>query len=591
MANAKVRGITIELGADTSGISKALGGLNSEINNTQKQLKDVERLLKLDPTNTQLLEQKQRLLADAVGSTSKKLDALKEAQTKAAEEVKKGTKGSQESYDALTREIVATEDALKNLQKEQKKVSEAMMDIKQVADKVAESSKKIAEKTKGLSTAAAGLSAALLGNAYAAALAADDINTMSKQTGISTDMIQKMKYASDMIDVSLEDMTGSMSKLTKQMASGSDAFETLGVSIYNTDGTLRGAEEVWWETLDALSQIPNETERDAMAMEIFGKSAASLTGVIDDGGAALKELGQQAEDAGLILSGDALNDANAFNDAIDELKATASSAFMEAGASLATTLVPALETLVQKVSEVLIWFGNLDGTTQVVILTVLGLVAAIGPVAGLITTVAGAVSALTPILAAVGAAFTAAGGMAGIFGSVMAFITSPIGIAVAAIAGLIAIGVLLYKNWETICEKAKEIWGAIKTAVSNAINAIKLPHFSITGQFSILPPSVPKLKIDWYADGGILSGAQIFGAMGGRLMGGGEAGKEAVLPLNSFYSHLADIMENTNSNGDTFNINVSASFADAGERNLDELADEIAERISFSITQKERAFR
>ena len=80
MAGAKIRGITIELGADTTGISKALGGLNSEISSTQKQLKDVEKLLKLDPTNVELLRQKQQLLGQAIQETGKKLDDLQQAE-------------------------------------------------------------------------------------------------------------------------------------------------------------------------------------------------------------------------------------------------------------------------------------------------------------------------------------------------------------------------------------------------------------------------------------------------------------------------------------------------------------------------------
>ena len=81
MASTKIRGITIELGADTSGLSKALKGVNTEIGKTQKDLKDVERLLKLDPSNTELLAQKQKLLNDRASETKDKLDALKEAQS------------------------------------------------------------------------------------------------------------------------------------------------------------------------------------------------------------------------------------------------------------------------------------------------------------------------------------------------------------------------------------------------------------------------------------------------------------------------------------------------------------------------------
>ncbi len=92
---------------------------------------------------------------------------------------------------------------------------------------------------------------------------------------------------------------------------------------------------------------------------------------------------------------------------------------------------------------------------------------------------------------------------------------------------------------------AKEFLSKTKLALSEIkIPKVKLPHFSITGKFSISPPSTPKLNVDWYKEGGILSGAQIFGTMGGKALGGGEAGKEAVLPLSSFYSNLKSIITN-----------------------------------------------
>ena len=103
MASTKIRGVTIELGADTSGLSKALKGVNSEISKTQKDLKDVERLLKIDPSNTELLAQKQRLLNDAVSETKTKLEALKQAQAS----IDLSTEEGQRQYDALTREIIS----------------------------------------------------------------------------------------------------------------------------------------------------------------------------------------------------------------------------------------------------------------------------------------------------------------------------------------------------------------------------------------------------------------------------------------------------------------------------------------------------
>ena len=85
-----IKGITVEIGGDTTGLSKALGGIYKEISSTQKQLKEVERLLKLDPKNTELLAQKQRLLSEAITETSTKLDALKQAEANAQEQFKKG---------------------------------------------------------------------------------------------------------------------------------------------------------------------------------------------------------------------------------------------------------------------------------------------------------------------------------------------------------------------------------------------------------------------------------------------------------------------------------------------------------------------
>ena len=135
MASTKIRGITIELGADTSGLQKALKGVNSEIKSTQKQLTDVERLLKLDPSNTELLEQKQRLLGNQVEQTSKKLNALKEAQKQVGEELKKTGEG-QEQYDALTREIAETERELKEAQSAAKSFNATAEKISATANKI-----------------------------------------------------------------------------------------------------------------------------------------------------------------------------------------------------------------------------------------------------------------------------------------------------------------------------------------------------------------------------------------------------------------------------------------------------------------------
>ena len=108
----KLKGITVEIGGDVKGLNKAIQGTNKEIRNTQTELQKVERLLKLDPSNTELLKQKQELLSKAVGETADKLDALKAAKKKADDEMKSGTEINQEQYRALQREIASTENRL-----------------------------------------------------------------------------------------------------------------------------------------------------------------------------------------------------------------------------------------------------------------------------------------------------------------------------------------------------------------------------------------------------------------------------------------------------------------------------------------------
>lgn len=122
---------------------------------------------------------------------------------------------------------------------------------------------------------------------------------------------------------------------------------------------------------------------------------------------------------------------------------------------------------------------------------------------------------------------------------------------------------------------------------------LKMPHFNVTGgfDFTVFPPAVPKIGVEWYAEGGILNGAQIFGALGNTLLGGGEAGPEAVLPLESFYDNLRDILTQlvgSPSVGNSIQVILNIEhFENSREQDIDELADDLAERFQFKIQQKE----
>lgn len=417
MAGTKIRGITIELGADTSGLSKALKGVNSEIKTTQKALKDVDRLLKLDPTNAELLAQKQRLLGDQVEQTSKKLNALKEAQKQVAEEMEKTGEG-QEQYDALTREIANTERELKEAEAAAKSFNATTAKISASAEKLAGKFQTVATRTKTLSKVAGGLLAGMGALAVKTAQEADELNTLSKQTGVSTAELQKMKYAADLIDVDTDTLVSGMKKLKKAVGDGKGAFEELGVQTTNSKGELRDITDIFYDTVAALSKIPNETERDIVAMELFGKSADELAGVIDDGGQALKQLGEEAENLGVIIPQEDIDKANELNDAIDQLKAEATGVFAEIGTEIAEMLLPYLPDIKDKLQGALDAIKELDPETLGTAAKCAAIVAAISPIATVSSSAASAVNTLANALGAGGGLSST--GIIGVVGAIVA---------------------------------------------------------------------------------------------------------------------------------------------------------------------------
>lgn len=438
MAGSRIKGITIEIDGSTTKLQKSLQGVNKDLKTTQDNLKDIEKLLKLDPSNTELLAQKQKNLKKAIGETKERLEQLKEAQSK----VQKGT----EDWDALQREIIDNENQLNSLKEEYRDFGNvASQQIKLVGQKIKDVGGKISEmgeKLAPVSAAAAGIGGAMLKLGYDAVTSADDLNTLSKQTGISTDSLQKMQYAADLVDVSVSDITGSMKKMKSKMVEGNKTFEKLGVSVKDADGNLRGTEETFYDVIKALSTIENETERDQVAMELFGKSADSLAGVIDDGGEALKEYGKQAEEMGLILDGDTLDALNQTNDTIDKVKATTTATLAQVGADVATVLAPVVEKAAEGIGKVTEKLRELTPEQTEIILKIAGVVAVVAP----------ALIILGKIVSGVGALISVIGTVVGVLGG-------PLTLAIAAI---IAVGVLLWKNWDKIKEKFTEIVTSIQ---------------------------------------------------------------------------------------------------------------------------------
>lgn len=445
MASTKVRGITIELGADTSGLSKALKGVNSEIGKTQKDLKDVERLLKLDPTNTELLAQKQKLLTDRVSETKEKLDALKQAQAS----LDMSTEDGQRQYDALTREIVSCENELKSAESAAKNFNATAEKISATAGKMSQKFGSLADKTKGLSMAAGGALAGMAGLAVKAGKDADELRTLSKQTGVATSELQKMQYASDLIDVDTETITGGLKKLKKNLDGHEETWNRLKVNVKDANGEYKNITDIFYDTVAALGQIDNETERDIVAMELFGKSADELAGVIDDGGAALKELGQQAEDLGVIISDEDLEKANELNDALDQLKAEILPTIAQLGIEIAEAIIPYIPTIKEAIEGVLESLRNISPQTITIVGSILGLTSALSPMFSMLSSITGVVSKLTS--------------SSGALSSALGALSLPIVAIIAAIGTLVAAFVHLWNTNEEFRNNITATWERIKS--------------------------------------------------------------------------------------------------------------------------------
>ena len=259
----RIKGITIEIGGDTTGLDKALKSVNSSITHTQSALKDVNKLLKLDPSNTELLTQKQKLLKDAISSTKEKLDALKQAQAQAKEQLENGDLG-QDKYDALQREIIETEQELKRLQQEAATTSTALAKIDEIGGKMENLGNSIAGVGKTImpiSTAVGGLGIA------AVKTAADFDSAMSQVAAVSGATGDDLQ--------SLRDKAREMGEKTKFSASeAAQAMNYMAMAGWKSKDMISGIDGIM--NLAAASGEDLATTSDIVtdALTAFGLSAA-----------------------------------------------------------------------------------------------------------------------------------------------------------------------------------------------------------------------------------------------------------------------------------------------------------------------------
>lgn len=475
-----IKGITIEFRGETTKLSKALNKIKDETKGVDTSLKDVNKALKFNPGNVELLGQKQIELKRKIEQTKEKLEAFKEAQRSLDAS---GVDKTSSEYMEVRRNIIQAESQAKYFNAELKKTEAAISPLgklgsqfQDVGGKITAAGHALAPLSKLGAAVAGGLGAL----AVKAGRAADDLNTLSKTSGINTQQLQLYAASADLVDVSVEDMAKSQTKLKKNMLSASQgtgdaarAFDMLGVNVKGADGHLRNQDEVFQEVIQKLGTMSNETERDALAMQIFGKSATALNPMIEDMGKTYKLVTDTMKKSKIkFVDQETLDQANAFNDQIDIMKFIATTAFQQIGSKLAAYLVPAITKVQEVFSHFMGIISNLSGRTLAIITGIGGGFAVIAPtlliVGGLITKMGIAFSGLSKIMPGLGA------GLKGVFGFLKA---NPIILIISAIA---ALALILSKTGLSV----EELSGKINGFISNIVG--KLPGI-VNGIVAMLP--------------------------------------------------------------------------------------------------------
>lgn len=362
----------------------------------------------------------------------------------------------------------------------------------------------------------------------------DTYLTESAITGVPTEMLQAWDYASGLIDVDADTIMGAMGKITSAMGdaySGSDAaaerFNNLGVSITNADGSLRSAEAVFYDVIDALGEVQNQTERDALAMDLMGKSAQELNPLIYAGSGALKEYAKEAENVGYILSDEQMKALGEVDDAYQRLQLTIEGNRRQLAAEFAPAAKEAMELFaeaVDKASKALIDSGLIENLATL-------LVTIIDIAAGMVDLIDGIPSWMNPIQQ-LSNAFKG-----------LAIVVATVADAVQAINGL------AFWNWGS---------GQFSTAMGWNRNKGELSHTQTVlygdADGFVLDPNTGKYVGNYGYSNGFNAGGTDYWR--GGLTWVGEAGPELVsLPQGS---KIMSAQESRNQGGDIFYISIDA---------------------------------
>ena len=320
--------------------------------------------------NEQITKQKEKidLLSKGLKESAEKYGENDEKTLKWQQAVNQATTQlykMEDELEATTRELNGEADSAdkagKETEKAGKDAEKSGAGWKALGDTVAAVGAAMAAAAAAAAAAIAEAGKALVSFTVDAAGYADDILTMSSVTGMSTEKLQELQYAAELVDVSVDTITGSMKKNLNAMTkvqngneAMTEAYKRLGVEVLDANGNLRDDETVYWELINALGQVTDETERDSLAMQVLGKSAQDLNPLIEAGADKMAELAKQAHEAGAVMDEDALDAFGEFDDALNRLDAGASAAKN----ALGTILLPVLSDLAGDGVDLLGQFTN-----------------------------------------------------------------------------------------------------------------------------------------------------------------------------------------------------------------------------------------
>jgi len=565
---------------------QAITGINQDLKVLGSEMGKVTAQFGNNAKSVEALTAKQGVYNKQIDEQKKKVESLRAALENSSKEYgenDKKTKEWQASLNKAEADLANLENALAKNNKELEKASSGMEQFKIKAEKMGESLKKIGDKVGDV------------GKKMSMAITAPIVGAGAASFKFAADLQDAMGAAEQIF----KGASGDVKKWADGLDSAygiaeSDALSyanTMGAMLQNIGGLSEEEAAKQSETLvqlagDLTAMFGGTTESAVQALtgalkgnnamlDNYGMGvndatikAKALEMGLSDGTGALTLQAKQAATLALIMEqtadaqGQAAREADGASGSMRSLQTELKNIATDIG----EILLPIITPLVASIKEMVQRFAVLSPEAQKTIVVIAGIAAAIGPLLVVAHGIISTIVTITSILPALGTAFTA--------------LTGPIGLAVAAIAGAIAIGVALYKNWDTIKAKGGELlngitatFNSIKNAVTEKINAakeavrlaiekikgffnftwslpkIKMPHFKIDGKFSLNPPQVPKLGVDWYKTGAVFDEPSVIGV--------GEAGPEAVIPLSKLSAILADSVKKvTNNNGGVY-VNVN----------------------------------